>query len=248
MNRPIRIGLIAEGKTELGSSISNINPEEGGKIIPKENEGALHTLIRRELKDAGLPDCNFVHRHPSTKEISNNQQITGHRILDSKYLAQTVSTWNPEEVDLIMIIADADNLLIQRQRELKSALETIRNYHLDINEKNIEDQSIGGLAIKNFETWLLADTQTISKILDMEIPVLEILEESSNTKKLLEQSINESKYLLEENNRNLRVHKIKWILASEIDLGILKKNCPQGYGLFSQNLLKLTQIFIQKLL
>lgn len=52
MNRLIRIGLIAEGKTELGSSISNINPEEGGKIIPKENEGALHTLIRRELKEA----------------------------------------------------------------------------------------------------------------------------------------------------------------------------------------------------
>ncbi|MEB3120148.1 MAG: hypothetical protein VKL41_02870 [Snowella sp.] len=251
MNRPIRIGLIAEGKTELGSSISNINPEEGGKIISKENEGALHRLIRRELKEAGLTDCDFVYRHPSTKEINNNQQIMGHRILTRKYLSQTVSTWTPEEVDLIMITADADNLLIQRQRELKSALEIIRDNHLDINEKKIEDQTIGGLAIKNFETWLLADTQTISKILDIEIPVLENLEDledSSKTKKVLEQSINESNYLLEENNRNLRTHKIKWILASEVDLEMLKKNCPQGYGLFSQDLLKLTQIFIQKLL
>ena len=68
MNRPIRIGLIAEGQTELGSSIPYIKPEDGGKVIPRENEGALHTLVRRELKDAGLSDCNFVHRHPSTKE------------------------------------------------------------------------------------------------------------------------------------------------------------------------------------
>jgi hypothetical protein len=69
MNRPIRIGLIAEGQTELGSSVPYVKPEEGGKLIPRKNEGALHTLIRRELKDAGLPDCNFVQRHPSTKEI-----------------------------------------------------------------------------------------------------------------------------------------------------------------------------------
>ena len=248
MNRPIRIGLIAEGKTELGSSISNINPEEGGKIIPETKEGALHRLIRRELKEAGLTDCDFVYRHPSTKEINNNQQIMGHRILTRKYLSQTVSTWTPEEVDLIMITADADNLLIQRQRELKSALEIIRDNHLDASENAIIDQSIGGLAIKDFEAWLLADFQTVSTILSIKIRELSNLEESEQTKNILENAIAESNYLSEENNRNLRIHKIKWNLASEVDLEMLKKNCPQGYGLFSQDLLRLTQSFIKKLI
>ncbi len=68
MNRSIRIGLIAEGATELGKSVPYIKPEEGGKTIPRGSEGALHTLIRRELKNIGISECNFVHRHPTLKE------------------------------------------------------------------------------------------------------------------------------------------------------------------------------------
>jgi hypothetical protein len=39
MNRPIRIGLIAEGEAELGASIPYIKPEDGGKVIERNNEG-----------------------------------------------------------------------------------------------------------------------------------------------------------------------------------------------------------------
>jgi len=79
-----------------------------------------------------------------------------------------------------------------------------------------------------------------------EIPATKNLEDSSKTKKILEQAIAESKYLSEENNRNLRIHKIKWNLAFQIDLMILKKSCPQGYGLFSQNLKESIQSFVNK--
>jgi hypothetical protein len=247
MNRPLRIGLIAEGQTELGPSVPYVKPEDGGKLIPKENEGALHTLIRRELIDAGLPDCDFVQRHPSTKEIRKGKVTTGFGFLDPKYLSQIAITWKPEEVDLIIILADADDKISERQKSLISALKAIQENHLDASEKIIKDQSIGGLAIKNFEAWLLADFQTVSTILSIKIPKLSNLEESDQTKKILENAIAESNYLSEENNRNLRIHKIKWNLAFQIDLVILKKNCSQGYGLFSQDLLKLTQIFIQKL-
>ena len=88
MSRPIRIGLIAEGETELGKSVPYIKPEDGGKPIPRENEGALHTL-----------------------------------------------------------------------------------------------SSIGGLAIKNFETWLLADMQTVAQILEVELNPIENLENSPETKR-----------------------------------------------------------------
>ncbi len=248
MNRPLRIGLIAEGQTELGSSVPYVKPEEGGKLIPRENEGALHTLIRRELIDSGLPDCDFVQRHPSTKEIRKGKVTTGFGFLDPKYLSQIVITWKPEEVDLIIILADADDKIFERQKSLKDALKAIQENHLDASENVIMDQSIGGLAIKDFEAWLLADFQTVSTILSIKIPELSNLEESDQTKDILEKAIAESNYLCEENNRNLRIHKIKWNLAFKIDLVILKKNCPQGYGLFSQKLLKLTQVFIKKLL
>jgi hypothetical protein len=176
----------------------------------------------------------------STKEIRKGKVACGFGFLEKlSYLSQIVSTWKPEEVDLIIILADADDKVSERQKSLEKALTKIQEYDLD---------AIGGLAIKDFEAWLLADFQTVSTILSIKIPELSNLEESDQTKNILENAIAESNYLSEENNRNLRVHKIKWNLAFQIDLMILKKSCPQGYGLFSQNLLELTQIFIQKLL
>jgi hypothetical protein len=136
MNRPIRIGLIAEGEAELGASVPYIKPEEGGQIIELEKEGALHTLIRRELQGLGLQDCRFVHRHPSIKE-GGIKLRTGHSILERKYLAQVVSIWKPEEVDMILIVVDADDRMEKRKRELEAALNIIRDNHLDTNENPI---------------------------------------------------------------------------------------------------------------
>jgi hypothetical protein len=87
VNRPIRIGLIAEGEAELGPSIPYIKTEDGGKVIERDAEGALHTLIRRELEDLGLSDCQFVQRHPSLRERQKLTRRTGHSILERKYLA-----------------------------------------------------------------------------------------------------------------------------------------------------------------
>lgn len=172
MSNRLKIGLLAEGETELGNSVPYvINPQQGGKIIPREDEGALHTLIRRELKQLGF-DCDFIHRHPSTKELKKFTMRTGHSILDKKYLQQIVIAWKPEEIDAIIIVADADDILQQRENQLESGLKTIRDNHLDINEKPINNQSISGLAIKNFETWLLADKETIEDILKVNISEL----------------------------------------------------------------------------
>ncbi len=65
MSRPLRIGLLAEGEAELGPSVPYLKPEEGGKPIDPTQEGALHILIRRELARIDIPDCQFIHRHPS---------------------------------------------------------------------------------------------------------------------------------------------------------------------------------------
>ena len=235
MNRPIRIGLIAEGEAELGASIPYIKPEDGGKVIERTREGALHTLIRRELQSIGL-DCDFVQRHPTNHESGLFTRRTGHSILQPKYLAQVVIAWKPEEVDMILIVADADDILPKRQHDLELALAKIRSNHLDTEEKEISDRSAGGLAIRNFETWLLADTQTVSRILGVEIKKLENLEELENTKEILVGAISQSSYL-DGNTSNQRPLKIRWNLAHYIDLAVIKTHCPNGYAVFTQNLI-----------
>ncbi len=235
MNRPLRIGLIAEGEAELGASIPYINPEDGGKIIERCREGALHTLIRREIQGIGL-DCDFVQRHPTNHESGLFTRRTGHSILQPKYLAQVVIAWKPEEVDMILIVADADDVLPKRQHDLDLALAKIRSNHLDANEHEISDRSAGGLAIRNFETWLLADTQTVSEILGVEIENLENLEELENTKEILESAISQSTYL-DENTSNQRPLQIRWNLAHDIDLAVIKTHCPSGYAVFTQSLM-----------
>ncbi len=235
MNRGIRIGLIAEGEAELGASIPYIKPEDGGKIIDRDKEGALHTLIRRELTNLGLPDCDFVQRHPSIRENQKKKLRTGHSILDPKYLAQVVIAWKPEEVDMIVIVVDADDKLEQRKIDLQRALNKIRNNHLDVNDNPISDRSAGGLAIKTFDTWLLADTKTVSRLLNAELGEQENIENLDSTKDILEKSIAESDYLSEESS-NQRPLQIKWKLAHEIDLDVMKICCPLGYNTFVQEL------------
>jgi hypothetical protein len=235
VNRPIRIGLIAEGEAELGPSIPYIKPEDGGKLIQRDAEGSLHTLIRRELEGIGLPDCQFVQRHPSSRESRVLKRRTGHSVLDRQYLAQIVSVWKPEEVDMIVIVVDADDVLAQRQRDLGLALNTIRDNHLDANEQTICDRSAGGLAIKNFDTWLLVDIQTVAKILEVELEPPDNPEDLNDAKGVLENAIAASTYLHEEKS-NQRPLMAKWKLAFEVNLEVLKTSCSRGYGVFVQDL------------
>ncbi len=149
MNRRVQIRPIAEGEAELGASIPYIKPEDGGKVMERKNEAVLHSLIRRELVNAGSPDRDFVQRYPSIQEIQELTLRTWHSILDPKYLAQIVILWKPEEVDMILIVVDADDKLEPREIDLERALNKIRDNHLDINEQPINDRSTVGLAIRN---------------------------------------------------------------------------------------------------
>jgi hypothetical protein len=239
MIRPIRIGLIAEGETELGEGIPYIKPEEGGKVIDRAKEGELHTLIRRELENSGFSSCDFVQRHPLFTERQKFTLRTGHSIIDPKYLSQIIILWKPVEVDLILLVVDADNVLEERQRDLAKALKVIREFHLDANDQLIGDRSAVGLAVINFDTWLLADRRTISTILEWEIENIEDLESSSCAKEILEDAIAKSNYMPEETS-NQRLLIVKWKLASKVNLDEIKVRC-QGYGAFVKDLLLAAQ-------
>lgn len=242
----IRIGLIAEGEAELGMSIPYIKPEEGGKPIDRSREGALHTLIRRELQAAGIGDCVFVQRHPQIRDrqqrdldrgvgLGRVSLRRGHGIVEKKYIAQRVIAWKSEEIDLVILIIDADNSEVQRRRDLARALETIRTYHLDANGDPIQDQSLTGLAIKSFDTWLLANDEVVALLLGIpvaaELPQnLEDLpgvsSEGATAKIILDDWIARSPYKLDEDRRDLRA---RWAIALVVDLETIKQRCQRGY-------------------
>jgi hypothetical protein len=81
---------------------------------------------------------------------------------------------------------------------------------------------------------LLADTQTISSMLGVEVEQFENTEDLDNTKDILENAIAQSTYL--EGTNNQRPLQIRWNLASQIDLDIIKTCCPDGYADFTRNL------------
>jgi hypothetical protein len=244
MSRSLRIGLIAEGEAELGPSVPYLKPEEGGKPIDPSQEGALHTLIRRELAQINIPDCQFIHRHPSIREQRKSQVRRGHSILEARYLAQMVIAWQPEEIDLIVIVVDADDVLEERKRNLAQALATIRDNHIDPNGQVVPDRSAGGLAIQKFETWLLGDPETVAQVLGVALApmvsdrpsVIGDFENLETGKEILEDAIAKSTYVLGEHGNQRPLH-IRWDLAQRLNLEILKINCPSGYQVFVQDLL-----------
>lgn len=231
MTRPIRIGLIAEGQTELGTSVSNLDPAMGGKPIARAEEGALHTLIRRELKAAGLGPCVFIRRRPSFRERKNRERITGHGILSKQYVEQVALVWQPSEVDLIIIVADADEEQPQRERDLSRAVAKIVPLLA----------CTGHLAIKNFDTWLLADVKTVSTYLNVSLrgdlpnnfeSLPGFKDDTNNAKVILDATIRSSPHYTARRWKRRQV-EAKWELAHHIDLAKIKIRCPIGYASFA---------------
>jgi hypothetical protein len=242
-NAPLRIGLIAEGEAELGPSVPYIRPQDGGTPIELSQEGALHTIIRREIQESGLGDCIFIQRHPTANELRIKKRRTGFGVLDPKYLAQTVVAWKPSEVDNIVILVDSDEQIDKRQGDLKKALQVIAANHFDENNQLRLGRSCGGLAIKSFDTWMIADRKQIQRLLNATIEValpdnLETLPGDSRdmmcTKTLLNTLISQSDYATNTQsqlgNPDLRA---RWQLAFIINLDELKTRCKNGYGVFA---------------
>lgn len=243
---PIRIGLIAEGPAELGTSVPYLyDPKQGGTIIDQSQEGALHTLIRRQLMAAGLPGCVFVHRHRTSRDNLWSYR-TGHSVIEPRYLAQTIIAWKPDEIDLIVIVVDEDNDVPHRDRQLAKARQIVIDNHLDAAGQSITERHVIAKAIKTFDTWLIADSKAIEQLLQVTLSEnlpdnLELLSGDNASplyaKTILDRAIDASAYTPQTprvNNRNLEA---RWELAPLIDLQHLHQRCQVGYGVFAKALL-----------
>jgi hypothetical protein len=105
------------------------------------------------------------------------------------------------------------------------------------NGQVVNDRSTGGFAIQNFETtWLLADTDTVSRLLAVDLETLDDLENCADTKTMMESAIAKSTDL-EGEGGNQRPLIVRWNLARHLDLDVMQTQCPEGYGAFSKTLL-----------
>ncbi|MEM7342764.1 MAG: DUF4276 family protein, partial [Chloroflexota bacterium] len=156
--------------------------------------------------------------------------------------------WSVDEVDLVILLVDADEEINKRQRQIDKAMEAVCQNHLDKNDQLISDQNAGGLAIQTFDTWLLADTGQVINVLKIDnLPDLpDNLESLSTTKTILEDSIEQStSFLPDEEKAGLRSLKARWALAFVADLAKIKERCPQGYKTFADRLKSAAKIASQ---
>lgn len=117
------------------------------------------------------------------------------------------------------------------------------------------NQNAGGLAIKNFDTWLLADEKALITLLAIKPPFklpenLETLPADKTAdhyaKTVLDVIIEKSEYLLTQ-KKGLQKLKIRWELAFKLNTTHIKHRCPQGYKPFMQKICNVAQTIQHKL-
>ena len=133
---------------------------------------------------------------------------------------------------------------------INSALFAAQSSHFLNDDDLIENQQAGGLAIKNFETWLLADPSSLVELfgagLDNPIADPENLpidsESPEFSKNIFESILERSEFRTQSNSRGMEA---RWELAKRIDLEAIKTNCPQGYATFVEDLTSAAQNALQ---
>jgi len=68
-----------------------------------------------------------------------------------------------------------------------------------------------------------------------------------NIKKILEDAIAKSTYLAE-NTTNQRSLQMRWNLAFQIDLAIVRTFCPIRYAAFTQSLITISKVVLDNLI
>ncbi len=248
----VRIGLISEGEAELGTSVPFLyDPKQGGTPIDHSQEGALHTLIRRELTAVGFPNCVFIHRHPTPRDNLMRYRM-GYSVIEKRYLQQTIIAWKPQEIDIIVVVVDEDSDVATRTRQLEVAKTIVEANHLDEQGNTIENGHVIAVAIKTFDTWLISDIQAVEQLLQISLPADlpdDFEELSSDTKSpthaknIFDNAVDNSDYVPLEprvKNRNLEA---RWAVAQMVDLDIIKKRCKRGYLVFTNLLLNVVSAF-----
>ncbi|MEM9138170.1 MAG: DUF4276 family protein [Cyanobacteria bacterium P01_F01_bin.42] len=142
--------LHAEGPGDLGSPARQVPP---GESLMLDEQGPVHILVRRILAEgAQIPENAIDFREPLRTQTG--VRAYGSKLLDTQILDEILAGWLLSE-PIVVFLIDADDSSPQERKDLLvSAL-----------SRNDLTGAVG-VAVKEFEAWLIADPAALKTVLE----------------------------------------------------------------------------------
>ena len=199
----MKVLIVAEGIHELGDSAA---PERGDE---SDHAGALQTLVRRLLPG----EIEFIKRAFRSREI----QLTAMRGMGSK-LSKRILLWfryaERHECDAVIILIDEDDDP-RRRPEMESAQDQL----------GLRIRRACGLAIREFEAWIVADEGAFSTALGTTVDCQPAPERIRDPKRAF-------KDIHETSACRLWPRDVYAAVMAKVNLELLAKRCPRGFAPF----------------
>lgn len=208
----------AEGPGDLGSPSYEIAPRES--LMPEEL-GPAHILIQRILSEELQIPAKAIDFLEPLRTNDNNRPY-GSKLLNARVLDEILIGWSirPSDQPLVVLLVDSD------EQPPKTRCQILE----DALSRNLLEGAVG-VAVKEFETWLVADTQAVAQVVGMAQPNVTRPEnlECGEAKTLLNQwirpAVNPARQPLD----------IRRELVVSMDLSVVAEVCP-SFREFQQQL------------
>ncbi|MGD1856707.1 MAG: DUF4276 family protein [Leptolyngbyaceae cyanobacterium] len=218
----ISIVVHAEGPGELGNPDRDVRPQD---VLSSDNLGPAHIVVRRILTEGSkIPAAAIEFKEPLRTAYETGARAQGSKLLKPSVLNDILSPWQLNfqfMPPLIIFLVDSDDSPPQERTSiLQQALD---KYSL---------QGAVGVAVKEFEAWLVADSKAINQVIGSVPKNFQSPEnlKPGEAKRSLNEWIQSSIYSIRTNN------DIRRDLATAMDLDEVANLCPSFKG-FRQALL-----------
>ncbi|MEX2175431.1 MAG: DUF4276 family protein [Pirellulaceae bacterium] len=178
-----------------------------------EESGALEALVRRVAPH--IESCTWD--RASSSRI-DTQPCKGQGF--SKRAIRWILEARKRGYDALVLVIDEDG-----RRDRASDLDRAQS-----EAKQTHDFPCAlGVAIRSFDAWMLADEKALSAALGRVVPCQPSPEDNRDPKA-------DCATLLKQSNCGLRQRELYAQVAQRVDLEVLAKRCPQGFGGFAAQL------------
>lgn len=210
-----RIVLYAEGRGETGLSAKSASV--GSRRIPTDAEGAAHILIRRLCRERLAHDEREIQLELPLRY--KGREPAGADLLNRAVLRQLLTWPEPRlQPDVVIVLVDQDGDALRRDT-LRHIVESLR----------LQFRAIIGVAVEEFEAWLIADHAAVMRIADKNEQQGRAPESLApgESKRRLQQ-------LLSTSPRDARVYDLRCEVARAVDLALVLEQCRSFKRFFDE--------------
>ncbi|EKV02891.1 hypothetical protein Lepto7375DRAFT_5159 [Leptolyngbya sp. PCC 7375] len=209
----------AEGPGDLGTPIWDLSPKDS---LQPDDLGPAHIIVQRILtEDAQIPAPAIDFMEPL--RTKTGARARGSQLLKSSILDEILAGWLLAPPLIILLVDSDDQPPSERASILEAAL-----------ERNSLAGAVG-VAVREFESWLIADAKAIRQVIGSEVrhdfqspETLACGEAKQNLQKWIQDIAHPSRQLTD----------IRRELANAMNLDLVAKLCP-SFKAFRQALLAL---------